>query len=716
MLLLMLAGTCFGSEQGDAPVDQAESLIEQVVVIGVRHRVPGSGSVVETEDLERFDHTDFNQVMATVPGVYVREEDGFGLRPNIGIRGAAAERSQKITLMEDGVLIAPAPYSAPAAYYVPNISRIRSVEVLKGPSAIQHGPHTVGGAINLVTRSVPDERLAEVDLSLGTDAFHKAAAVFGGPIKQSDWGFLIEGLRYASDGFKELDGGGDTGFVRNDVGVKLRWSPSGGLDQRLTLKLGYADEDADETYLGLTDEDFRANPKRRYRATQLARFESQHFNAHLNYGFAVGALRLNAKAYWNRFERQWNKLDGFVAGRSLQSILGAPHRFAREYGLLTGAEDAIPVDSQTLDVTDNDRTYTSKGAQATAVLDGLTGALGHKLTLGVRLHDDQVHRDHQPRGYLMRGGELGWDEIDRPPKLWNRADTLAIAAFLNEEVTWRDLTLTLGLRYENIEGDWEDLRHEVRRGNSQSVVSPGVGLHWQATDWLGLLAGAYRGFSPAGPGAAGVDPERSLNVEYGLRLAAGPARLEAVGFFSDYENLLGRCRVSDTGCDAGEEFNGGRVDIKGAELTASWTTELTPGLGFDADLTYTYTDSAFQTGFLSGFSQWGLVREGDELPYLPRHRAFARMGLVGGAWELSAAVKHQVRMREEPGTGPVADGLHADALTTVDLTASWRPRESTLLQLVVGNLTNEAAIVSHRPFGARPNRPRWLTVRVRQTF
>ena len=716
ILSLLLAGTCQGSDAGDAPSPQAESLIEQVVVIGVRHRVPGSGSVVEPEDLERFDHTDFNQVMAAVPGVYVREEDGFGLRPNIGIRGAAAERSQKITLMEDGVLIAPAPYSAPAAYYVPNISRIHSVEVLKGPSAIQHGPHTVGGAINLVTWKVPEESVSEVDLSLGTDAFRKAAAVFGGPIQQSNWGFLLEGLRYASDGFKELDGGGDTGFTRNDFNAKLRWTPSGGPDQRLTLKLGYADEDADETYLGLTDADFRANPKRRYRATQLARFESQHFNAHLNYGVAVGALRLNAKAYWNRFERQWNKLDGFVAGRSLQSVLGAPHRFAREYDLLTGAVDAIPIDAQTLDITDNDRTYTSMGAQATAILDGVTGALGHKLTLGVRLHDDRVNRDHQPRGYLMREGELVWDEIERPPKLWNRADTLAIAAFLNEEMTWRDLTLTLGLRYETIDGDWEDLRHEVQRGNNQSVVSPGVGLHWQVTDWLGLLAGAYRGFSPAGPGAEGVDPERSLNVEYGLRLASGSARLEAVGFFSDYENLLGRCRVSDPGCAAGEEFNGGRVDIQGAELTASWTTELRPGLGFDADLTYTYTDSAFQTGFLSGFSQWGLVREGDELPYLPRHRVFARIGLIRGAWELSAAVKHHARMREEPGTEPVADGLHADALTTTDLALGWRPREYTLLQLIVGNLTNEAAIVSHRPFGARPNRPRWLRVRVRHRF
>ena len=407
ILSLLLAGTCQGSDAGEVPSTQAESLIEQVVVIGVRHRVPGSGSVVEAEELQRFDHTDLNQVLSAVPGVYVREEDGFGLRPNIGIRGAAAERSQKITLLEDGVLIAPAPYSAPAAYYVPNISRIQSVEVLKGPSAIQQGPHTVGGAINLITRNVPDERLAEVDLSLGTDAFHKAAAVFGGPINQSNWGFLIEGLRYASDGFKELDGGGDTGFVRNDIGAKLRWTPSGGLDQRLTLKLGYADEDSDATYLGLTDEDFRANPKRRYRATQLARFESQHYNAHLNYGLAIGALRLNGKAYWNRFERQWNKLDGFVAGRSLQSILGAPHRFAREYALLTGAVDAIPIDAQTLDITNNDRTYTAKGAQVTAVVEGAAGGLGHKLTLGARLHGDKVNRRHEPRGYLMRGRRVG---------------------------------------------------------------------------------------------------------------------------------------------------------------------------------------------------------------------------------------------------------------------------------------------------------------------
>lgn len=716
LLFVVVTATAHGSDAEPGKSGAEAGRIEQVLVIGVRHRVPGSGSVLESEEIKRFDHTDMTLVMSAVPGVYIREEDGFGLRPNIGIRGAAADRSQKITIMEDGVLIAPAPYSAPAAYYVPNISRIHGVEVLKGPSAIEHGPHTVGGAINLVTRDVPDERLSELDLSLGTDAFYKAAASFGGPLGQSDFGFLVEGLRYASDGFKELDGGGDTGFVRNDLGIKLRWMPAGHLGQRLTLKLGYADEDSDATYIGLTDEDFRADPKRRYRASRLARFQSEHFNTHINYGVMAGGLYLNAKAYWNQFERQWNKLDGFVAGRALQSIFGAPHRFAREYDLIVGAVDSIPTDAQTLDFTNNDRAFTSRGVQLTVVAEAETGQVSHKLTVGARLHGDEVKRDHQPRGYLMQGGELVWDGLDRPVKLWNQADTLAVAAFLTDELNWRGLTLTLGLRHENIDGEWEDLWHGVRRKNSQSVVSPGVGLHWQVTESLGLLAGTYRGFSPAGPGSAGVDPERSLNHEYGIRFQAASLRLEAVGFFSDYDNLLGRCRVSDTGCETGEEFNGGRVEIRGAEVTASWSVELTPGLGVDADLVYTYTDSAFQTGFLSEFSQWGLVREGDELPYLPRHRTLARVGLAGAGWGLFAAVKHQVKTREEPGSSPIADGLYADALTTVDLTATWQWRESTMLQLVVGNLTNEVAIVSHRPVGARPNRPRWLTLRVRQTF
>jgi len=152
----------------------ANNDLAEIVVVGSMSdvsTVPGSGVAIDLEQLERFDYIDLHQVLSSVPGVYVREEDGYGLRPNIGIRGAVAERSQKITIMEDGILITPAPYSAPAAYYVPNISRMQAVEVLKGPSAIRHGPHTVGGAVNLVTADVRPSRFAEIDVSYGSDAF-----------------------------------------------------------------------------------------------------------------------------------------------------------------------------------------------------------------------------------------------------------------------------------------------------------------------------------------------------------------------------------------------------------------------------------------------------------------------------------------------------------------------------------------------------------------
>ncbi len=94
-------------------------------------RVAGSAHVIGRDELELTEQNDVHRVLQQVPGVYVRDEDGYGLRPNIGLRGAASDRSSKVTLMEDGVLFAPAPYSAPAAYYFPLITRMDSVDLYK---------------------------------------------------------------------------------------------------------------------------------------------------------------------------------------------------------------------------------------------------------------------------------------------------------------------------------------------------------------------------------------------------------------------------------------------------------------------------------------------------------------------------------------------------------------------------------------------------------
>ena len=89
--------------------------------------VPGALTVLTARELQRFNYADPMQALRGVAGVNLQEEDGFGLRPNIGLRGSGSERSARITLMEDGILAAPAPYAAPAAYYFPTMARMSSL-------------------------------------------------------------------------------------------------------------------------------------------------------------------------------------------------------------------------------------------------------------------------------------------------------------------------------------------------------------------------------------------------------------------------------------------------------------------------------------------------------------------------------------------------------------------------------------------------------------
>ncbi len=692
--------------------------LEEIVVIGSTEdvsSVPGSGLALNIEQLERYDHIDLHQIMAVVPGVYTREEDGFGLRPNIGIRGAAAERSQKITIMEDGVLITPAPYSAPAAYYVPNVSRMNSIEVLKGPSAIRQGPQTVAGAINFVTRPVPDDRVAVVDVSAGTDNFYKAQASYGDRIGET--GFIVDIAQLGSDGFKDLDTGGDTGFVRSEVNLKIQQNFDTRRKQQLTLKLGWADEDADETYLGLSDEDFKADSDRRYAASQLARFQSDHLTVHVNHGIQWSEnLKINTKAYWHEFNREWNKLDGFIDGPSLKTVLASPNLFQGQYLLLTGDRNSELIDSDILDVTNNDRSYNSMGLQVNISYAFDTGSLIHDLDAGIRYHYDEVDRNHRLRGYFMNDRLMVSDGVQRGSKVLNHQETDAFSFYIADVITYRDLEITVGARYEDIEGERLDKLTGIKRDSDQDNTSFGIGALWHFNDNVSLLAGVYEGFSPASPGSLSVEPEETVNYEYGARYEGPLGRFELIGFFSDYDNLIGRCRVSDADCNPGDEFNGGSIEIAGAEFSGAKAFTLKDGLDLELSFNYTYTESAFQESFLSGFSQWGLVNRGDELPYLPEHMGRVQLGLIAAEWQIYASVRSQSEMREEPGRGDIDSGLHAEDYSVVDISATVQVNETWEVQVLLQNALDEEAIVSHRPFGARPNKPFTAIGRVKYSF
>ena len=251
-----------------------DSNIEQMSIFGNEQSVndiPGSAHMITEEQLEKFDYSDIMRTLTFIPGVYVLEEDGYGLRPNIGMRGTGQNRSEKVTIMEDNVLAAPAPYAAPSAYYFPTAGRMQQIEVLKGTSSAMYGPRTTGGVINLLSRQIPDEKLSgQVNLNLGSDGYGKIHAYAGGTGENVS--SVFEVYRYQADGFKNINNT-DTkaGFIKNDYLAKFRLNSDADAKyyQELELKLKYSDEDANETYMGITDEDFNNQPYNRYSASQL---------------------------------------------------------------------------------------------------------------------------------------------------------------------------------------------------------------------------------------------------------------------------------------------------------------------------------------------------------------------------------------------------------------------------------------------------------------
>lgn len=701
----------------DEPTESGEGETVEIV----DRAPPGAKTTLDKERLEREESDDLHKILGNVAGVYLRDEDGYGLRPNIGMRGAAADRSSKITLMEDGVLIAPAPYTAPAAYYTPLMTRMSRVEVTKGPSAIRFGPNTVGGAIDLISEPMPGERTGYVDVAGGSDKYgklHLRAAE-----RRERWGVMGEYVGLRTDGFKELDNGGPTGFAKHDALLTLQATsaPSATDYHTFELKLGYGHETSHETYTGLTTDDFAAAPQRRYTGSQLDEMTWNHVRLRARHKLELGLhARIETVAYRHDFHRVWGKVDGFVGQRDFYSLLANPDAGANQvyYAILTGQADTGSPEEELILGTNN-RRFASQGIQSTFSAEKATGDFNHHLAIGARVHFDRADRRRFEDAYQMIGGVLVRSARPEDKVLDSRAETIALATFVEDRVYWKRFQFAAGTRVELIDFRYADRLTQEQNEGDYAVLIPGGGVEYTILDRLSALAGVHRGFVPVAPTAAsGVLPESSVNYEAGLRWRDQRLAADLIGFFSDYKNLKGSCSLA-SGCtemQEGEEFNGGRVQVYGAELQATTDLPLTKKLVLPMSAAYTYTHSAFQSSFSSEFAGWGVVEKGFELPYLPRHIVAISAGVKAKKWELGGRVSYLGESRDVAGVGPIEEAVRAEPLLTVNLNGHVTVQKNSELYATCSNLFDEQVIISRRPYGARPNAPRIISIGYKGRF
>ena len=335
----------------------------------------------------------------------------------------------------------------------------------------------------MISTPIPDDLSGYADLRVGDHNAVDVHAHIGDRGNRFSW--LVETLQTETDGFKHIDGpvGGDTGYDIEDYIAKFQLDsdPTSELYQSLRIKLGYTDQVSNETYLGLTDADFRSNPNRRYAASANDSFVSDHQQFQATYVIDAGKnWRGEITAYRNDFARNWYKVQS-VGGESAHDVLIDPATYANEYAYVTGTtspDDAIQIRA-------NNREYLSQGLQAKIEWDLGFGDTEVLLNTGVRLHEDEEDRFQHQDGYRMEDGVLVLTTAAAGGSQTNRlSDADVTSVFVDAEIRSGDWIFTPGVRFEDIDMRRLDfstsdpsrtLGPSRVRENSVQVFIPGMG-------------------------------------------------------------------------------------------------------------------------------------------------------------------------------------------------------------------------------------------------
>lgn len=728
-LALGLPGTAFaetadeGAEQGDRS--------EPIVVIGTREDArlsTGSAVVIDTEDLEVFEYANIHSILRTAPGVYVREEDGVGTFPRIGIRASSSGRSDRISIMEDGIPAAMSVYANNSAYYFPTAGRMSGIEVLKGPEILRYGPQTTSGAINLLSTRIPDSPAGFLNAEVGDWNTRRVHAWAGGMFGQ--FGALVETYQHRTDGFHKIDRSDRTaGNNIREYMAKLRWrAPDGAaIQQQIDLKLFKGDNAADVSYVGLTDADFRRNPNRRYGLTELERMNQGRRSASLQHQiYFTPDISLISTGYYTKTFRNYQRVNQ-INGIGLSTTSGITQLINRGQGSggLTAAQLQAILDG-TMDTTHangiryghNFQSFISKGLSFEGRAAFATGAIEHELMGGVRFHKDTTRNTATTSNPVFRqiNGSLvaGPVGVATPSEGYAKATSFWIA----DRIRVGDLILLPLLRHEDIDS-LANVANPAGNRNSLKKTTWGVGLNYEFGEQWTMLAGIHKGFAPPGSGVAmGVKGEQSTNIEGGIRFRSDSFGVDVIGFYTDYDNALRNCIVANPcagGIVDGVQQDGAK-EVHGLEILAHGTLFEGDAFRIPVQFTYTYTDGEYTRGADSGTG----VLKGDVLDNTPRHIGRFQAGVSHDAgFDFNVALNYQDGACATTTCGRAGVDtrfLKTQSLFTMDLSATYALTESVDLYARVENLFDEQRITHRGADGARGNPGRYIGGGLRVNF
>ncbi|WP_341645517.1 TonB-dependent receptor domain-containing protein [Thauera sp. SDU_THAU2] len=619
---------------------------------------PASISVITGEELEKRQFASLQDIVREVPGVAVI---GSGQQSGISIRGM--EKGYTLILV-DGKRVR-SETSNPRelnnedldSNFIPPLSSIERIEVVRGPMSSLYGSDAMGGVINIVTKKTPDAWGGSVDFgfrapdsgSMGNQRqrnFHLA-----GPVARDLIGLSLWGNETDQDEDRYL--GGYQESEKRTVGGRLRITPSRNHD----LSLDYSE--SSQRYIG--------NPGGVLAGTARSNSDREWtrdaWGVAYNGSFDIGQLEL--KYYQEEYERltypsaasyttgSTNKVGDarFVTGIGDSHVLTIGAQWTKDR--LTNNELG---GGRSGDYGTRDATETAWYAEDEwALIDDTLF-----LTVGARLTDNEFFGQHvTPRAYLVFNHDSGW--------------------------TFKGGVAT-GYKSPKI---------------SQIDDSTGSQRGGGATQFLLV-------------GNPDLEPEKSTSYEIGALYAeAGPLSGGVTLFYNDFSNKIlstaphffddGSGRSIAAYCDSGVVgsrncpawgtwLNAKGAKIRGVELDGKWA--ISPSLSLKGN--YTYTHSRIDAGNVTidtpagprSFGDTLAQLDGNSLVGIPKHNGSVTLDYrPADAFSSFLTLNYEGHITRVSFENNTVDKSDKD-LITLDAGMSYALNRFLSFRFVVDNLTD----------------------------
>ncbi|GIZ11537.1 TonB-dependent receptor domain-containing protein [Pseudomonas sp. NCCP-436] len=549
---------------------------------------PASISVISREELQQKSYANLAEALEEVEGIDVRQGTGKTGGLNISIRGMPS----KFTLvLIDGRrqnapgAVAPNGFGETSNNFIPPLSSIERIEVIRGPMSTLYGSDAMGGVINIITRKVGKEWTGSVGVEHtfqeNRDYGESSKTNFytSGPLVENLLGLQMRGsfydrkasdLTFDNDSTVSRRGAAPVEGDNYSLGGRLTLTPNEAHELALDVERGVQRYNNDDCQLGNLD----------------------GWNGGSD---TVGCSTLNP-----------SKINGYTdEQRFIREQVALSHTGHFELG--TWDSSLMRNKTETLGRT----VPGTLGVPYDAPYEALIGGQDRKLESVSTVFDTKFTAPIGDSNILTVGGQWWKQELKDTVALTTFEQTIK-AVFLENEWRINDaLALTVGARYDD---------HETFGGH----VSPRAYLVWNANDNWTLKGGISKGFKAPDPdelhngingitsqgqsktiGNPDLKPEESTNTEIGAYFDnLGGFTANVTLFHTKYKNKLGDGDpVQDPLCVGNPAtssvpqdhcawtVNLGEAISQGVEVGSRW--QFAPGWSLSGN--YTYTDTYQKT-------------------------------------------------------------------------------------------------------------------------